>query len=64
VVSAGLAWVTDARDGDDVDPQTEYDADPELQGLLSRQRSRPRCTGDRADVIADDGNDADDATTE
>ena len=44
----------DARDDNDANAQAEYDADPGLQGLLSRGAESPTLHRDRADGV-DDG---------
>ena len=43
----------DARDDNDVDAQAEYDADPGLQGLLSRAAQSPTVQRDHADDVDD-----------
>jgi len=49
--------MTDARDGDDVDAQAQYDADPDLQALLTEAAQSPTV---HRDDDADHDNDADD----
>ena len=54
----------DARDGDDVNVQAEYDADPELQGSLSRAARSPTVQRDRAQAVDDAHGDRVRASTE